>query len=437
MSTLIEGAAVAVPTALALAGGGAVWHLKGSLRTERRRADRLDRQAEGLTRQLRAAELILGQVAEEVVPALQVAAVRPGTGQGADLVLPAALGTTMAGRVRAVVDSMAQALRQVQYDAEMATGEHVSQVRRTADAAAAAARRAADEAAQAAVRSFAASLVVTASRVSRQISEGVRQHAGGQAYETLVTIDRLVQQLLLLAQSYVILGGGKLSRRWPATTFTDIVRAALGHLDGFERVKAEESDVAVISRAVGPAVHTIAVLLDNALKYSPPSAVVDVRLLDGHHGLTVRIDDAGLQMPREAVQDARLILGGGVPQTVTRLGAHPQTGLAVAAILAREYGFGIDLEAPNVYRGTSVVIFFPRELLTRIPEGPPHAAPPAVPAVEPATTSTGLTVRQRDPAVTRRAAPRPDSPKPGSPDLVAAWAAGTRRARQSPTAEGA
>ncbi|MFK4688216.1 hypothetical protein RKD22_001151 [Streptomyces pristinaespiralis] len=61
MSTLIEAAAVAVPSTLALAGGGAVWHLRGSLRTERRRSDRLHRHAENLTRQLRAAELIPGQ----------------------------------------------------------------------------------------------------------------------------------------------------------------------------------------------------------------------------------------------------------------------------------------------------------------------------------------------------------------------------------------
>ncbi|MFE9802973.1 ATP-binding protein [Streptomyces goshikiensis] len=437
MSTLIEATAVVVPSALALAAGGTAWHLKERLRTERRRADRLHRHAERLTQQLRAAELLLGQVADEVVPSLQAAAVRPGAGQGVDLVLSDALGSPMAERVRAVVDSVARALRQVQYDAETATGVQVSQVKRAADTAAAEARRAADEAAQAAVRSFAASLVVTASRVSRQISEGVRQHTGGEAYETLVTIDHLVQQLLLVAQSYVILGGGKLSRRWPATSFTNVIQTAMGHLEGFERIKYEESDVAVVSRAVGPAVHTIAVLLDNALKYSPRSASVDVRLLDGHHGMTVRIDDAGIQMNREAVVAARRILGGKETQPVTRLGAHPRTGFTVTAILASEYGFSVDLEAPNTYRGTSVQIFFPQDLLTSIPEGPTAAALPVVTVSARVITSTGLTVRQRGAALEPRPAASPGPSRPGRPSVVAAWADGTRRARQSPTSEGA
>ncbi|MEU9415992.1 ATP-binding protein [Streptomyces sp. NPDC048272] len=440
MSNLIEAATVVVPSALAVAGGGAAWRLRGRLRAERRRSDKLHRHAERLGQQLVVVELILGRVADEVVPSLQAAAVRAGGGHGVDLVIPEGLAyAPVTARVRDVVDSVARALRQVQYDAETATGVQVSEVKRAADTAAAAARRAADEAAQAAVRSFAASLVVTASRVSRQISDGVRQQGGGEAYETLVTIDRLVQQLLLAAQSYVILGGGKLSRRWPATSFTDVIQAAMGHLDGFERIKSEESDVAVVSRAVGPAVHTIAVLLDNALKYSPRSAAVEVRLLDGHHGMTVRIDDAGLQMNSEAVVAARQILSGETTETVTRLGAHPRTGFAVAAVLGREYGFSVDLEAPNAYRGTSMQIFFPRDLLTSVPEGPTAAALPAVPVSAPAITSTGLTVRQRGAAVGQRPAASLAGPSvPGRPGVVAAWAAGTRRARQSPTtSEGA
>ncbi|MFI1060379.1 ATP-binding protein [Streptomyces spororaveus] len=441
MSTLIEAATAAVPSALALAGGGAAWHLRGRLRAERRRSEKLHRHAESLAGQLRAAELVLRQVADQVVPSLQAAAVRPGAGNSVDLVMPNGLtGTLVAERLRDVVDSMARALRQVQYDAETATGVQVSEVTQAAHREAAEARRAAEEAAQAAVRSFAASLVATASRVSRQISEGVRQHAGDDAYATLVTIDRLVQQLLLAAQSYVILGGGKLSRRWPATSLTDVIHAAMGHLDGFERIKCEESDVAVVSRAVGPAVHTLAVLLDNALRYSPKSAAVEVRLLEGHHGVTVRIDDAGLQMNSEALVLARRILGGEKTETVTRLGAHPRTGFPVAARLAREYGFSVDLEAPNRYRGTSAQIFLPRALLTTVPVGPIAAAPPAakVSVAAPTTTSTGLTVRQRNTAVGPRPAASPEPSLPGSPGVAAAWAAGTRRARQSPTSgEGA
>jgi len=438
MSTLIE-AAVVLPSALALAGGGAALHLRGSLRGERRRSDKLQRHTERLTRQLRAAEVVLGQVAVEVVPAIQGAVVRPGAGHGVDLPLPDPLtATVIADRVRLVVDSVAAAMRQVQYDADTATRDQVAQVKQAAQAEAAEAKRSAEEAAQAAVRSFAASLVVIASRVSRQISQGVRQHVGGEAYETLVSIDRLIQQLLLVAQNYAILGGGKLSRHWPATTFTDVVQAAMGHVEGFERIKHEQSDVALTSRVVGPAVHTIAVLLDNALKYSPPSAYVYVHLLDGHHGLTVKIDDAGLQMNREAVMATRQILSGEKTAPVTQHGAHPRTGFAVAAVLAREYGFSVDLEAPNAYRGTSVQLFFPGALLTRLDAEPAADTQPTPPEPAPEITPTGLTVRRRGAALaSRQPAAGAEHGRPGRPSVVAAWAEGTGRTRQTPTSEGA
>ncbi|MER6443665.1 ATP-binding protein [Streptomyces venezuelae] len=439
MSTLIEATAVVVPSALALAAGGAAWHLRGSLRTERRKTERLQRHAETLAGQLQDAERVLRQMADDVVPALQAAVVGRGSGDGVTLDLPYGLaGSQVAERVKAVVDSVAWALRQVQYDAETAAGLQISEVAQAADRETAAARNAAEDAAQAAVRSFAASLVATTSRVSRQISEGVRRHADDDAYATLVTIDRLVQQLLLASQSYVILGGGKLSRRWPATSLTDVIHAAMGHLDGFERIKCEESDVGVVSRAVGPTVHALAVLLDNALKYSPKSAAVEVRLLEGHHGVTVRIDDCGLQMNREALVLARRILAGEETETVTRLGAHPRTGFPVAARLAREYGFSVDLEAPNRYRGTSAQIYLPRALLTSVPVGTFEAAAPAALVPARTTTSNGLTVRQRNTAPGPRHSAAPAPSLPGRPDVAAAWASGTRRARQSPTSgEGA
>ncbi|WP_327411264.1 ATP-binding protein (plasmid) [Streptomyces sp. NBC_01281] len=431
----METTLIAVPTAVAVAAGGKAVQLQGQLRAERRRSAKHERRR---MRGLRAVEDVLDQIAYKVVPSLRAAAALPGPDHGADLVLPDDLSDAVARRVTTAVASIAESMRRVQYDAMAATEEQLAALKAQGDDAADAARAESDESAQAAVRSFADSLVVTASKVSRQISEGVRRHVGGEAYETLVTIDRLVQQLLLVAQSYVVLGGGTLARRWPHTTFTDVVQAALGHLEGFERVKADESEVALDSRVVGPAVHAIAVLLDNALKYSPSSAFVEVRLVNGHHGMTVRIDDAGLQMNREAVASAHQILSGGTTQTVTALGAHPQTGFAVTGRLARRYGFSVDLEAPNSYRGTTVQIFFPKELLAHVPDGPRAAEPPsAAPPLPHGTTINGLTRRQRATASPQRAKEPSDPVEPGRSSVVAAWAAGTRRARHSSPSEGA
>ncbi|GGU38336.1 ATP-binding protein [Streptomyces violascens] len=428
MSTFIEAAAVTVPTMLALAGGVTAWHL--SVRLGKARDS-----AELLARQLRATEVSLGEVAGHVIPALRAAAVYPGGGHGVGFTPPLELaGIPVADKVQAVVASVDQALRQVQYDGQIATRQAVSEIQEAADVKAAEARSTADQAAQAAVRAFATSLVGSAARVSQQISEGMRRHADDDAYATLVTIDRLVQQLLLAAQNYVILGGGKLPRRWPETSLTDVIRAAMGHLNGFERITVEESDPpAVVNRAVGPAVHTLAVLLDNALRNSPAPSEVRVRVLSGHHGTTVQIDDRGLGINSETLHDARRLLAGGQLQAVTQLGAHPRTGFAVAAIHSRNYGFSVELESPNVYHGTRAELWLPNALLTTLTQAPAAPAERAPAASEPATTPSGLTVRQRPTATAPQRAAGPAPARPGNLMAAAAWAAGTRRSRQSTT----
>ncbi|MEU9763479.1 hypothetical protein AB0D98_27940 [Streptomyces sp. NPDC047987] len=445
-----------MPSALALTGGGAAWHYRNQARAQRRRADRLHRQAgaveqqmraveqqmRAVEQQMRAVEMVLGEVAREVIPELQAASVRPGQGQGADLSVPKEItASVVADRLREVVEALACAVRQVQYDAQMATSAQVAEVQMEARAAADDARRAAQEATRAAVRSVASALGATASRVSQQISDAIRKPAGHDDYAAWMSIDHLGQQLLLDARSYVVLSGGKLSRRWPASSLTDVLRAAMNHVEGYERIEHEESDIAVSSSHVGPIMHTLAVLLDNALRYSPTT--VDVKLREGHHGVAVIIADAGLQMSPEQLAEARRILAGEQPADVTRLGAHPRTGFPVAGILSRAYKFEVAVEAPNDRMGTNATVFIPNNLLTKLPPDSPGAGAPAVlravPEPPAATTASGLTVRRTASAYPARTTQPPRDGQFGrlsTSSAAAAWAAGTRRARQIPTTNG-
>jgi hypothetical protein len=164
-------------------------------------------------------------------------------------------------------------------------------------------------------------------------------------------------------------------------------------------------------------------------------------------------------MDDERLMWAKDVMSGKQRDDITRLGAHPQTGLRVASLLAENYGFRVELTAPNIYQGTRAVLVLPKNLLvlsaaTPQPAAaqpaaePPSAAAPAAqdsvspaptptptPAPTPApaaTTASGLTVRQR-PARVRAAAPAPtpETPAvPGRPSVAAAWAAGSRRGRR-------
>ncbi|MFF4437204.1 ATP-binding protein [Streptomyces sp. NPDC001621] len=428
---------LAVGAVAVLAAAGTAWRFHRAYRREQRRAEEFRGRSEQLGHQLRAVDLALEQLAAHI-PVLG-AANAPGEHHAGDLALPPPPAhTVLADRLRDVTGQVAATVTQVRETAQATAEQHVGMIRTAADQEIARARRESREATRAAVRSFASGVVARASRLSREISQGVRSHQDDEAYATLVHIDHIAQQMLLTAQGYAVLAGDKLSRRWPRTSLTDVIRAAMGRIEGYQRVEHHELDtVAVHSRAVEAVVHTLALLLDNALRYSPPAARVHVAVEQGHHACFLTVDDAGLRMDDERLLWASDIMSGKDRDDITQLGAHPQTGLRVASLLAENYGFRVELTAPNIYQGTRAVLVLPNKLLAfpaaTAPEPAAVPAPrPAVPPEPAATTAGGLTVRRR-PAKARAASPVPaEAPVvPGRPSVAAAWAAGTRQGRRS------
>ncbi|MFA3872212.1 ATP-binding protein [Streptomyces sp. MMCC 100] len=479
---------VTATAVLAVAGVGAAWYFRRKGEQARRRAEQLREHADRLTLQLVAAEQCVGHLAATVIPAAAKGG-HGGAGPEGGLLVPAQLdGTPLAERLRAVPGAVAAAVGDVRTQertaAERAAAHAAEQVRQDTERQIAQVRHESVGVARAAVRGFANNVVARSAKLGRAVSQGVRRHISDEAYATLVEIDHLAQQMLLTASGYAVLAGDKLSRRWPATTLTDIVRAAMGRIEGYERIKHPEmGSVVVEGRAVEAVVHALAVLLDNALRYSPPAASVHVSLEQGHHACFLIVDDAGLRMDDERLLWASDVMSGEQRDDITRLGAHPQTGLRVASLLAENYGFRVELTAPNIYQGTRAMVVLPKNLIvdpsaaqpvpqaasrtmppkavaqaadqaaeeapgqavtasSAAPEPEPAPAPvpepePAVSAPAPAaapsatTTASGLTVRRRStaPAPARRPA-APDDTEPGRPAVAAAWAAGTRRGRE-------
>ncbi|MFI1754252.1 ATP-binding protein [Streptomyces sp. NPDC020571] len=481
---------VTATAVLAVVGVGAAWYFRRKGEQARRRAEQLREHADRLTLQLVAAEQCVGHLATTVIPAAAKAG-PGGAGPEGALLVPAQLdGTPLAERLRAVPGAVASAVGDIRAR-ERAAAEHAAAhaadlVRQDTERQIAQVRRESVGVARAAVRGFANNIVARSARLGRAVSQGVRRHISDEAYATLVEIDHLAQQMLLTASGYSVLAGDKLSRRWPATTLTDIVRAAMGRIEGYERIKHPEmGSVVVEGRAVEAVVHALAVLLDNALRYSPPAASVHVSLEQGHHACFLIVDDAGLRMDDERLLWASDVMSGEQRDDITRLGAHPQTGLRVASLLAENYGFRVELTAPNIYQGTRAMVVLPKNLIVdpgaaqpvpqaasrpiaapapadppeTAPADPPEAAPvparAAAPAAEPVpeptaahsaatpaaatpaaavsstTTASGLTVRRRSTAPTPARRPAaPDDTEPGRPAVAAAWAAGTRSGRE-------
>ncbi|WP_308188571.1 ATP-binding protein [Nocardia spumae] len=247
------------------------------------------------------------------------------------------------------------------------------------------------EATSAAVRAFGTSVVSLGADVSQVVSAALREHRGDDVYETLIRIDHSVQQMIRQAQSYVIVCGGLPGRRWPQQALTDIVGGAVGRVRDFTRVRPQQLDRVVISRAVEPLVHTLATLLDNALRYSPPTSFVDVTFQEGHHGLTVIIDDAGVRMNPEQMEEARQVLAGERTVDIHQLGPTPRVGFPGIAALARRYGFTVYIDGPNIYGGMRAMVYVPEGLLAARPDNaaesvtaPPISTPVETPAAAPA-----------------------------------------------------
>ncbi|WP_329471085.1 hypothetical protein OIE75_13880 [Streptomyces sp. NBC_01723] len=404
---------VSAAALLAVAGVGAAWYFRRKRDEARRRAEQLREHADRLTLQLVAAEQCVGHLAATVIPA----AAKGGEGlEGGGLPVPAQLdGTPLAERLRAVAGAVASTVAEVRGQERAAAGhaaaQAAEQVRQETERYVAQVRHESVGVARAAVRGFANNVVARSARLGRAVSQGVRRHISDEAYATLVEIDHLAQQMLLTASGYSVLAGDKLSRRWPATSLTDITRAAMGRIEGYERIKHPEmGSVVVEGRAVEAVVHALAVLLDNALRYSPPAASVHVSLEQGHHACFLIVDDAGLRMDDERLLWAGNVMSGEQRDDITRLGAHPQTGLRVASLLAENYGFRVELTAPNIYQGTRAMVVLPKNLLV----DPAALSGAGTAAAAVAATATGSATGTAQPvaATASAAGPTPPAPAP-------------------------
>ena len=211
-------------------------------------------------------------------------------------------------------------------------------------------------------------------------------HAHPVVFGMLQDLDRQASQAARLADSLVVLGGGRPLQRWiqPVSLY-DVLRGALSQIgDGFLRVDLREEAVArmgVEGAAVRSLVHLLAELLKNAVQYSPPTTRVRLWAEPVHRGVVVVVDDEGVGMPPEKLARCQQMLSGRLEATLEDLGESLQTGLPVIALLAKAHGIDVVLGTSS-RGGTQASVLIPRHLLTDMPQHRPQE-----PAVEPAATT--------------------------------------------------
>ncbi len=261
----------------------------------------------------------------------------------------------------------------------------------------------------------------------------------------LFRLDHLAPRMRRNAESLLVLAGIEPPRKWASPVrLTDVIRAALGEVEDYQRVSVRGVEPAtIVGSGAADLAHLLAELIENSLVFSPPDQSVDIRGrnrparaaegADGMSGYTLAIIDSGLGMTPSDIESANRRLAGAESFTIA---PSKYLGHYVAGNLAARHDIGVHLDnSPG--NGVTAAISIPPALLTTdavLDEQPPARAsqvatstngshPPAplfpvaaAPALDPTPTPPprGLAPPSRTASGLVKRAPRP-SPEPESP----------------------
>jgi signal transduction histidine kinase len=201
--------------------------------------------------------------------------------------------------------------------------------------------------------------------LSRQLDFITQLEANETEPDTLAALfrlDHLATRMRRNAESLLVLAGIGPPRRWAApVAIVDVIRAAFGEVETYERATVRDVEPAmVMGAAAADLAHLLAELLENALTFSPPDKEVEVRGRrrdDGHY--TVAIIDAGFGMPEDELAQANRRLAGTESFTVA---PSKYLGHYVAGNLAARHGIEIRL-SPAPGQGITALVALPPALL--------------------------------------------------------------------------
>jgi signal transduction histidine kinase len=190
--------------------------------------------------------------------------------------------------------------------------------------------------------------------------------------DSLFRLDHLAARMRRNGTNLLVLAGAKVRREQAEPVpVAAVINAAASQVEDYTRVvTATVPDSALVGSAAGDIVHLLAELIDNALRYSPPTRPVRVSAVHtGNRGLVIEVSDTGLGMTEGDLRMAntRLESGGEVTPYTAR-----HMGLFVVGRLARQHGLVARLRsavAGEPRSGTTAGIFVPAELIASSSRG--------------------------------------------------------------------
>lgn len=196
--------------------------------------------------------------------------------------------------------------------------------------------------------------------------------------ESLFRLDHLATRMRRIGANLLVLAGAQVSRdQRTSLPLASALNGAVSEVEDYKRVEiGSVPDSALVGRVSGDAVHMLAELIDNALRYSPPISPVRVTAVHtSNAGVLIEVHDDGIGMTDADLRIAnmRLHAGGEVSPDNTR-----HMGLFVVGRLAHMHGMVVRLRntvAGQPSSGTTAELYLPPELLEHSSPIGPDARP--------------------------------------------------------------
>jgi signal transduction histidine kinase len=200
------------------------------------------------------------------------------------------------------------------------------------------------------------------SRLLDAVGELERSEADPARLEKLYKLDHLATRIRRNAESLLVLSEGQSPARWqPPVQIDDVVRAALGEIENYERVLVRTLEpTMVMGGASSDLAHLLAELIENGLRHSPPRELVEVTGRATADGYSLAIVDHGLGMTPEDLERANQRLAGVESFAVT---PAKYLGHYVTAVLAARHKVKVQLQG-SVVVGIAAQVDLPAALLT-------------------------------------------------------------------------
>lgn len=192
--------------------------------------------------------------------------------------------------------------------------------------------------------------------------------------DSLFRLDHLATRMRRNAEGLMVLAELDSPRHWVAPVpLPAVIRSALGEVEDFPRVVVHRGDpLSVMGGAAADLAHLLAELLENALVYSPPDQIVEIKgqYGSGRRGYTLAVINRGVGMSPTELATANRRLDGHESFTVA---PSSYLGHYVAGKLARRHGMLVHLTA-TAGGGTTATVHLPEALLTESDPAPQASA---------------------------------------------------------------